>query len=265
MLNFLKETQTSAKSVDEAIDLALEELKVTNKDDVTLEILDEGSKGFLGIGSKEAVVKATLKNPNAALAKTFLSQVFAAMQTDVSIAAESASADELNIELSGENMGLIIGKRGDTLDSLQYLTSLVVNHENEDYVKVTIDTENYREKRVEALLALAERLAQKVARTGKKYTLEPMNPYERRIIHSTLQNNEEVTTFSIGVDPYRKIVIAPKNAQGYKKPHTSSSVYAETYSNYKKTAPRYDTVKKAENFEAYQSAHEEEISDSTEE
>ena len=108
-------------------------------------------------------------------------------------------------------MGIVIGKRGDTLDSLQYLTSLVVNRASEGYIKISIDTENYREKRSEALEALAQRLAAKVARTGKKFTLEPMNPYERRIIHSSLQDNEDVTTYSIGQEPYRKVVIAPKN------------------------------------------------------
>lgn len=114
-------------------------------------------------------------------------------------------------------MGIVIGKRGDTLDSLQYLTSLVVNQRSDDYIKVSIDTENYREKRAEALLALSTRLADKVTKTGKKFTLEPMNPYERRIIHSNLQDSETVTTYSVGSEPYRKVVIAPKNAKPYGK------------------------------------------------
>ena len=256
MLKFLKETEKTAKRTDEAIAEAMAELNVTDKEDVDIEILDEGSKGFLGLGSKAARVKLTLKDANAALAKQFLSSIFDAMSLDVTIDAKTDD-EGVKIDLSGENMGIIIGKRGDTLDSLQYLTSLIINHENNDYIKLVIDTENYREKRVEALLALANRLAQKVTRTGKKYTLEPMNPYERRIIHSTLQDNENVTTFSVGEDPYRKVVIAPKNAPSHKKSHTSSyssSSYASSYSSYKKTAPRHDTVKKAENFEAYQSA-----------
>ena len=127
--------------------------------------------------------------------------------------------DIIYIDLEGEDMGIVIGKRGDTLDSLQYLTSLVVNRRSDNYVKVTIDTENYREKRKEALIALSNRLAAKVAKSGRKFALEPMNPYERRIIHANLQDNEDVTTFSVGQEPYRKVVIAPKNGGrrgGYK-------------------------------------------------
>lgn len=259
MLNFLKETEKTAKNVDDAIKAAMDELHVANRDEVNVEILEEGTKGFLGLGSKDAQVKVGIKDINAAIAKQFLGNLFLAMGIDVGIEATSGDGI-LNIDLSGESMGIVIGKRGDTLDSLQYLTSLIVNHENEDYVKVVIDTENYRAKREESLLALASRLAAKVARSGKKYTLEPMNPYERRIIHASLQGNESVTTFSVGEEPYRKVVIAPKNAPA-RKPYrapagrkTSSEDYTESYLNYKKTAPRHDYVKKAESFEAYQSA-----------
>ena len=257
MLKFLKETEKTAKSADEAIQNAMEELNITDKDDADIEIIDEGTKGFLGLGSKDAHVKLTLKDPNAYLAKLFLKQLFDAMKINVEI--ESKSDDEgVKVNLSGENMGIIIGKRGDTLDSIQYLTSLIVNHENSDYIKVIVDTENYREKRNESLVALAERLARKVGKTGRKYTLEPMNPYERRIIHASLQDNEFVTTFSVGEDPYRKVVIAPKHQSSFRRPRPSSSYshsYTSSYENYKKMAPRHDTVKKAENFEAYQSAH----------
>jgi spoIIIJ-associated protein len=150
------------------------------------------------------------------------------------------SDDTLLINLDGENMGIVIGKRGDTLDSIQYLTSLVINQQTEGYIKVTIDTENYREKRSEALLALSSRLAEKVTKTGKKFTLEPMNPYERRIIHSNLQDSETVTTFSIGTEPYRKVVIAPKNAKPYakkggfkkgKRPYKPSSRRRESFNS----------------------------------
>lgn len=254
MLKFLKEIEKTGKNTDEAIQKAMAELNVTDKKDVNIEIINEGTKGFLGLGSKDAQVRLTIKDPNAALAKLFLNKLFESMKVDVFV--EAFSDDEgVKVNLSGESMGIIIGKRGDTLDSIQYLTSLVVNRENNDYIKVIVDTENYREKRNEALLALAERLAQKVGKTGKKYTLEPMNPYERRIIHSTLQNNEFVTTFSVGEDPYRKVVIAPKHSS-YKKSRSASysQSYASSYESYKKTAPRHDTVKKAESFEAYQSA-----------
>ncbi len=144
-------------------------------------------------------------------AKIFLTSMFAAMQIDVTADVE-LEADMMTVNLAGDNMGIVIGKRGDTLDSIQYLTSLVVNRRNKgDYIKVTIDTENYREKRADALVALSNRLADKVARSGKKFTLEPMNPYERRIIHANLQDNENVSTFSVGSEPYRKVVIAPKH------------------------------------------------------
>lgn len=236
-------TEKTAKSVDEAKALALQELGITEAE-AEIEIISEGSKGIFGFGAKDAVVRVTVKNsaPEAPVsspavqsapvskqaentglspqesASKFLNDIFKAMQLDVDIDAKAGEDNTISIDLSGDNMGIVIGKRGDTLDSLQYLTSLVVNQNSEDYIKVSIDTENYREKRTNALLALSKRLADKVARTGKKFTLEPMNPYERRVIHSSLQDNEAVTTYSIGSEPYRKVVIAPKNSKsGYKK------------------------------------------------
>lgn len=240
--------EKKARSVEEAIEAALTELGIS-KEDAVIEIVQEASKGFLGLGAKEAVVKVSVKSdeaetePEAAVAvsapvetepaaqsvqtkpaaegklyssespeenaKNFISDILNAMGIEVKVTAV-LEEDVVKINLDGENMGIVIGKRGDTLDSLQYLTSLVVNQSSEDYIKISIDTENYREKRSEALNALSTRLAAKVARTGKKFTLEPMNPYERRIIHSNLQDNEFVTTFSIGQEPYRKVVIAPK-------------------------------------------------------
>lgn len=236
MSKFLKQTEKSAKSVEEAKSLALEELGV-GEEEVDFEILDEGSKGFLGIGAKDAKVRAQLKDLSAFAAKKFLSDVFGAMQLDVTVDAQSDD-EGLNIDLSGESMGIVIGKRGDTLDALQYLTSLIVNHESEEYVKVNLDTENYREKRTESLLALSERLAAKVAKTGKRFTLEPMNPYERRVIHANLQENTEVTTYSVGDEPYRKVVIAPKNVKqsyrhSYKKPYSRSGYKVDGKKPYK--------------------------------
>ncbi len=218
MLEFQRKIEKKAKSVEEATKLLLEELGVS-EDEVKIEVVDEGSKGFLGLGSKEAVVSATLLNPETAIAKKFLTELFKSMKLDVTINATLTEEGDVLVNLEGDNMGIVIGKRGDTLDSIQYLTSLVVNKETENYTKVIVDTENYREKRYNALIALSERLAQKVARTGKRHTLEPMNPYERRIIHSNLQNNDDVTTRSVGEDPYRKVVIEPKNPRNYyKKP-----------------------------------------------
>lgn len=208
MSNFLKRTEKKAKSVDEAINAALQELGVT-KNEAEVEVLEEGSKGFFGIGAKEAHVAVAVKNVPVYCARKFLTDLFAAMNMDVAIDIQPRDGI-LDITLSGSHMGIIIGKRGDTLDSIQYLTSLVVNQETEEYIRVSVDTENYRQKRTDALEKLAVRLEAKVAKSGKKYTLEPMNPYERRVIHAALQASETVTTYSVGDDPYRKVVIAPK-------------------------------------------------------
>ena len=215
MSKFRKEAIKNAKNIDDAKALALAELGVS-EEDVDFEILEEGSKGFLGLGSKDAKVKATMKDIPSFAAKQFLNDVFGAMKLDVDVNM-SKTDDSLDIDLKGDNMGIVIGKRGDTLDAIQYLTSLIVNHESDDYIKVSIDTENYREKRTESLIALSQRIAEKVIRNGKKFTLEPMNPYERRVIHANLQDNASVTTYSVGDEPYRKVVIAPKNAKPYYK------------------------------------------------
>ena len=208
---FKLETQTekTAKSVNEAKELALNELGLSESE-AEIEVVDEGSKGFLGLGSKNAVVTAKVKDIPSYKAKKFLSTIFAEMNVSVDIKTDF-DGENLSVDLSGEKMGLIIGKHGETLDGLQYLTSLVVNQGSDEYYKVTVDTENYREKRIESLKALADRLADKVSATGKKYTLEPMNAYERRIIHAHLQGSDTVTTFSVGDEPRRKVVIAPKN------------------------------------------------------
>ena len=141
----------------------------------------------------------------------FLSSVFEGMQLPVVISTSyDENEKELSVELSGDDMGVLIGKRGQTLDALQYLTSQVVNKNREDYVRVKVDTENYRERRKETLETLAKNIAYKVKRTRRPVALEPMNPYERRIIHSALQNEKEVTTRSEGEEPYRHVVICLK-------------------------------------------------------
>ncbi len=372
-------TEKSAKTIDEAILAAIEELGVS-KDDIDVKIIDEGKKGFLGFGAKEATVRVSIKEsvinaknaakkaekkaekkiekkaekapaekkpvnlppekrstpkkaeekkveekkaekkaemtpemkeeakkvfatpevrhpkkvekaveekkeeapkaerprrpkkvsdtPSDVVAQKFLTDIFAAMQLDITVTSQMTGEDSLLVNLDGDNMGIVIGKRGDTLDSLQYLTSLVVNQQSEDYIKVTIDTENYREKRTDALIALSSRLADKVAKTGKKFTLEPMNPYERRVIHANLQDNEAVTTFSVGTEPYRKVVIAPKDRKpfkkgSYKKSNRKSApkteVTAEKSGSYTTTykadfKPRQHKAE-FENFEAYLEAH----------
>lgn len=206
--------EISAKSVNEAITEACQKLSVTS-DRLEYEIVDEGSSGFLGIGSKPATIKAKVKEEEKISeedsAKKFLNDVFAAMQMDVVVSAKYDDAEkELQVDLSGVDMGILIGKRGQTLDSLQYLVSLVVNKEREDYIRVKVDTENYRQRRKETLENLAKNIAYKVKRTKRSVSLEPMNPYERRIIHSALQNDKYVTTYSEGEEPFRKVVITLK-------------------------------------------------------
>ncbi|HCD46954.1 MAG TPA: DNA-binding protein [Lachnoclostridium sp.] len=201
----------SAKTVDEAITKALIELGTTS-DKLEYEIVDKGSNGILGfIGSKPAVIRAKKKETMEDKAMAFLSDVFGAM--DLGVHMESSYLEkekELSINMSGDDMGILIGKRGQTLDSLQYLVSLVINKENEDYIRVKLDTENYRERRKETLETLAKNIAYKVKRTRRSVSLEPMNPYERRIIHSSLQNDKFVVTRSEGEDPFRHVVISLK-------------------------------------------------------
>ena len=206
-------TEVSAKSIDEAITEACKRLEITS-DRLEYEVIEEGSSGFLGIGSKPAVIKAAVKEEKISVedaAKNFLKDVFASMKLAVVIDVKFNNEEkEMNIDLSGDEMGVLIGKRGQTLDSLQYLVSLVVNKYSEDYIRVKVDTENYRERRKETLENLAKNIAYKVKRTRRSVSLEPMNPYERRIIHSALQNDKYVTTHSEGEEPFRKVVVTLK-------------------------------------------------------
>ena len=204
----MKEIQKSAKTVDKAIEEALLELNAA-REDVEIEVISEGSRGFLGFGSKDAVVKVTEKFNPEKIAKNFLREMFIAMGIIVNIETQLKDK-QLLINLTGDDMGILIGKRGQTLDSIQYLVNLVVNKGNAPYLSITIDTENYRQRRKETLESLAYNLAKKVRQTGKKVVLEPINPYERRIIHSSLQNNRYVTTYSEGEEPFRNVVITLK-------------------------------------------------------
>ena len=204
----MQEIKKTAKTVDKAVEEALAELKVS-KEDVEIEVVEQGSKGFLGFGSKDAVVIVKVKHNPEKIAKDFLREMFIAMGIIVNIETEIKDK-HLYINLTGDDMGILIGKRGQTLDSIQYLVNLVVNKGNAPYISITIDTENYRQRRKETLEALAYNLAKKVRQTRKKVVLEPMNPYERRIIHSSLQNNKYVTTYSEGEEPTRNVVIALK-------------------------------------------------------
>ena len=262
------------KSIEEAISSGIELLGI-DRDDATIEVVERESKGFLGFGKKDAVVKITyddgkeeIKEEKPAEVKKkpahketfapqkesvkreqpvkkvkgvkeepvkedkplvseeeaersekaageFLEGVLKVMGVDAKLESRvDRSENTVHIELSGENMGFVIGRRGETLDALQYLTTIVTNKKEDSRWRVTLDTENYREKRTASLIALANKTANQAVKTGKSIALEPMSPQERRIIHSALQDNKAVTTFSTGQEPRRKIVIAP---QGYKK------------------------------------------------
>lgn len=200
----------SAKTVDEAVTKALIELETTS-DKLEYEVVERGSAGFLGIGAKPAVIRAKRKERVEDRAIHFLNQVFDSMNMEVSITAVyNAEEKEMNINMEGIDMGILIGKRGQTLDSLQYLVSLVVNKKKDDYIRVKLDTENYRERRKETLETLAKNIAYKVKRTKRAVSLEPMNPYERRIIHAALQNDKYVVTRSDGEEPFRHVIISLK-------------------------------------------------------
>ncbi len=200
----------SAKTVDEAIIDACAALVIT-RDKLEYEVVEEGSSGFLGLGSKNAVIKARAKSGLDDVARDFLKDVFTAMNLAVVVDVKYDEFDKtMNIDLSGDEMGILIGKRGQTLDSLQYLVNLVVNKDVDEKVHVKVDTEDYRRRRRETLENLAKNMSSKVKRTRRPVTLEPMNPYERRVIHSALQNDKFVTTHSEGEEPFRKVVITLK-------------------------------------------------------
>lgn len=203
----MKSIETIGKTVDEALNKALSELKVS-KHNVDIDIIDEGSKGFFNIfGVKPAKIKVTVKENHIDDARDFLRQVLDNMSLEADIDIKEGS-NGINIDISGTNMGTIIGYRGETLDSLQYLVSLVINKNHDlPYKRVTLDTESYRKKREDTLKRVADKTAYKVRRNRRAFKLEPMNPYERRIIHSALQNYNDIKTYSEGEEPYRRIIV----------------------------------------------------------
>ena len=238
----ITKTQTTGKTLDEAIEKALSQLQTT-KENVNIKVLDEGAKGLFGIGGREAIVVVTVKGseddvaaavkeekkpvpakkaaeskPKAASTQddsspadmlyTFLSELVYKIDSTCTVSV-SNEGDTLKAVVTGDGVGAVIGRRGETLDSVQYIASLVVNRgkHGDDYKRIVVDTENYRAKREETLIRLANSTANKVVKYRKDMTLEPMNPYERRIIHSCLQDRDDVTTKSVGQEPSRKIVV----------------------------------------------------------
>ena len=202
--------EVSAKTVDDAITEASIKLGTTS-DKIEVEVIEKGSTGFLGIKSKPAIIKARKKNDTVDNIREFLENVFSAMNMEVTIDIKKAEDDKVyEVELSGKEMGLLIGKRGQTLDSLQYLTNLAVNKHSDGYIKVKLDTEDYRQRRKDTLENLAKNIAYKVKRTKRPVSLEPMNPFERRVIHSALQGDRYVETHSEGEAPFRHVVVTLK-------------------------------------------------------
>ena len=195
----------------DALNDAKKQLGLDETADVEFEIVQRAEKKKFGLfGGSPAKVKITLKAEPTDVAEEFLRNVLNGMKLESVEIEKTEDEGAVNFNLSGEEVGYVIGRRGETLDALQYLTSLVANHTDNPYIKVTIDTGNYREKREKTLEILGRKLAFKAVKTGRKTNLEPMNPYERRIIHSALQNDRYVTTHSEGDEPYRKVVVTLK-------------------------------------------------------
>lgn len=209
----MKSVVKTAKTVDEAVSLALSDLNMV-KEDVVVEVLEEPSKGLFGfIGTREAKVKVTIINDPISLAENFLYSLLEKMNISANLMIEKKE-NELLVDvrnISNSDMGILIGKRGNTLDSLQYILSLIVNKNREKYLRVLVDVQNYRAKREDTLRRLANKMADKAKTFRRTVKLEPMNPYERRIIHSALQNDSRIRTYSEGEEPYRRVVIEAKH------------------------------------------------------
>ncbi|MFW6287251.1 MAG: RNA-binding cell elongation regulator Jag/EloR [bacterium] len=198
-----------AKTVEEAIKLALKKLNI-DRDEADINIIDEGSKGLLGlIGTKDAVVEVKPKVNPIKIGMDFLQEIFESMPVEATIelVEDDTNEEQVLYNIISKDLGIIIGHRGETLDAIQYLTSLVVNKKTESYYRVLIDAEGYRDRRKKTLERLASRLADKAIKTGRKVMLEPMPPHEKRIIHMTLRRDSRVNTYSEGREPFRKVMI----------------------------------------------------------
>ncbi len=205
----LKETTASAKTIDLAVQQACAELGV-DASDVDVTVIEEPKSGFLGLGSRDAKVSVKLKQTPALKAYDFLETLIKNMGLDAEVSIVSSDDENAVLSIEGNNLGTLIGRRGDVLDSIQYLATLAANIKKSGFYRVTVDVQGYREKRAETLRGVAKRMSEKVLKYRKSFALEPMNAYERRIIHSACQNIPGVTTRSIGEGADRKIVISPE-------------------------------------------------------
>ena len=214
----IKTVEATGKTTDDAVAAALRSLMEINPDiteaDVEVELLERARAGFLGIGSCNEKVRVTYEMKPLENAKIFLSGLLERIGVSGFVDGEVTEEGTVALNITGENMGVVIGRRGDTLDALQYITSIVVNRTEKEHVRVTVDTENYRKKREESLEALARKVAGRVLKYKKNVTLEPMNANERRVIHSTLLGLRGITTYSMGNEPNRRVVVALAGARG---------------------------------------------------
>jgi spoIIIJ-associated protein len=202
----MKMVEAVGKTVEEAIEMGLQQLGAP-REEVEIEVLEVGSRGFLGLGAKQARVRLLWRQDVARVATEFLAEVFRLL--GVNARTEVSEKDGyVYIGCRGRGLGVLIGRRGETLDALQYLVNLVVGRRVGRRARIILDVENYRRRREDTLIRLARRLSEKVKRTGSRIVLEPMNPHERRIIHMALQGDDQVYTFSEGEEPFRKVVIA---------------------------------------------------------
>ncbi len=204
----MREVTTSGETVDEAIEAGLKQIGLT-RDQVTVDIIDKGKKGFLGIfGASRAIVKVIEAQDNIAKAEQFIKDMTTNMNIDTKIET-IIDGNHVTFNLSGEKIAILIGKRGQTLNAIQYLVQLVINKDSKQFHPVTVDAEGYRGRRKETLESLALKMADKSKRMNRKVALEPMPAFERKIIHNVLQNETTVKTYSDGNEPHRHIVIKP--------------------------------------------------------
>lgn len=206
----MREITASGQTVDEAVQSAIEQLDTT-RDHVDIMIIDEGKKGLLGVfGSKPAIVKVTLLKNQIEAAETYIQEIIDKMDIDVHLTTSvSETENHVTFDMSGDKIAILIGKRGQTLNALQYLLHLAINKDGKKYYTVTLDAEGYRARRKDTLETLAHRMAKKAKRINRKIALEPMPAYERKIIHNALQQENDVATYSDGTEPHRHIVIKP--------------------------------------------------------
>lgn len=209
----MNSVQQEAKTVVDAINKGLKKLNIS-REEAEINIIKEGSKGFLGIiGGENAVVDIKVKKDPIMIGKEFIENVFSStkLKVEVEVIEEKTDKEQVMYNLKSPDLGIVIGHRGETLDATQYLTSLVVNKETEEYYRVLLDAEGYRDRRKDTLVRLAHKLAKKAVKTGRKVVLEPMPPHERRIIHIALQDDKKVKSYSKGKEPFRKVMIELTN------------------------------------------------------